>query len=210
MTLQAIFITSFIVAFSGAMMPGPLMTVTISETPRRGFFTGPLLIAGHGLLELALVLALILGLGPFLRQDLVFIITAMAGSAVLLWMAFGMFKALPGLSLHSPSNQSAKYNPVAAGALLSIINPYWTIWWVTIGLGYILQSLKLGTWGVVSFFSGHILADLVWYSLISWGIWKGKTLISDRLYRWMIGACALFLVGFALLFARAGFQKLVA
>ena len=93
MTLQAIFITSFIVAFSGAMMPGPLMTVTISETPRRGFVTGPLLIAGHGLLELALVLALILGLGPFLRQDNVFIITAMAGSAVLLGMALGMFKA---------------------------------------------------------------------------------------------------------------------
>ena len=210
MTLPAIFITSFIVAFSGAMMPGPLLTVTISETPRRGFMTGPLLIAGHGVLELTLVVALLLGLGPLLRLENVFILTAIFGSAVLFWMAFGMFKALPSLSLHNQTGQSAKLNPVLAGALMSIANPYWTIWWVTIGLGYIMQSLQAGTWGVVSFFSGHILADLVWYSLISWGIWKGKSFFSDRMYRWMIGACAAFLVVFAVLFARAGILKIIA
>lgn len=209
MTLPAIFITSFFVAFSGAMMPGPLLTVTISETPRRGLMTGPLLIAGHGVLELTLVVVLLLGLGPLLRLDNVFIITAIAGSAVLLWMAFGMFKALPGLSLRAETGQTGKSNPVLAGALLSIANPYWTIWWVTIGLGYIMQSLQVGIWGVVSFFSGHILADLVWYSLISWGIWKGKAFISDRFYRWMIGACAAFLVVFAVLFARAGVLKII-
>lgn len=210
MTLPAIFITSFIVAFSGAMMPGPLLTVTISETPRRGMMTGPLLIAGHGILELTLVVALLLGLGPLLRLEKVFIFTAIVGAAVLLWMAYGMFKALPGMSLRSEPGQSGQSNPLLAGALLSIANPYWTIWWVTIGLGYIMQSLQVGTWGVVSFFSGHILADLVWYCLISYGIWKGKAFISDRIYRWMIGACAVFLVGFAVLFARAGVLKILA
>jgi threonine/homoserine/homoserine lactone efflux protein len=42
-----LFVTSFIVALSGAVMPGPLLTVTISETSRRGLMTGPLLIVGH-------------------------------------------------------------------------------------------------------------------------------------------------------------------
>lgn len=42
--IVTIFITSFIIAFSGAMMPEPPLTVAISETPRRGFITGRLLI----------------------------------------------------------------------------------------------------------------------------------------------------------------------
>jgi threonine/homoserine/homoserine lactone efflux protein len=43
--------TSFVIALSGAMMPGPLLTVTISESPRRGMLAGPLLVLGHGILD---------------------------------------------------------------------------------------------------------------------------------------------------------------
>jgi hypothetical protein len=44
--LLTIFFSSFIIAFSGAMMPGPLLTATISESSKRGFLAGPMLIAG--------------------------------------------------------------------------------------------------------------------------------------------------------------------
>ena len=54
MELLAIFTTAFVVGFSGAMMPGPLLTVTIGESARRGFSAGPLLVLGHAVLELAL------------------------------------------------------------------------------------------------------------------------------------------------------------
>jgi len=57
-----IFITSFTVALSGALMPGPLLTVTISETAARGCSAGPLLMVGHSVLELVLVAAILLGL----------------------------------------------------------------------------------------------------------------------------------------------------
>jgi threonine/homoserine/homoserine lactone efflux protein len=97
--LLTIFFSSFIIALSGAVMPGPLLTTTISESSQRGFIAGPLLIAGHGILELALVMALLLGLAPFLQQTSVFVVTAFAGSAILLWMALGMFRSLPSLRL---------------------------------------------------------------------------------------------------------------
>ena len=72
------------------------------------------------------------------------------------------------------------------------------LWWVTIGLGYILQSRKEGLWGVVAFFVGHILADLVWYTSVSTAVATGRHLLTDRIYRGLIGACAGFLVVFAL------------
>lgn len=207
--LYTIFFTSFFVALSGALMPGPLLTITVSESSRRGFMTGPLLIAGHGILELALVISLLLGLAPFLQRQEVFVISAIGGSAVLFWMAFGMFRSLPSLTLKGDIQTSSNKNLLVTGALLSLANPYWTIWWVSIGLGYILHSLHFGKWGVFSFFSGHIMADLLWYSAISTALGKGKSLLSDRIYRFLIGACAIFLVIFACLFAYSGIQKII-
>ncbi|MBR9987170.1 MAG: LysE family transporter [Desulfosarcina sp.] len=205
-----LFVTSFIVALSGAIMPGPLLTVTISESSKRGVMTGPLLIVGHALLELGLVLALILGLAPLLKMESVFIVIALAGSAVLLWMGIGMLKSLPGMTLATDGSHAGKKNLILSGIIMSLINPYWSIWWATIGLGYILHSMNAGTMGVVAFFSGHILGDLFWYAAVSAAIWKGRRLLSDRGYRILIGTCAVCLIVFSCLFAWSGMQKLVA
>ena len=207
LAITTIFVTSFVVALSGAMVPGPLLSVTISESPRRGYMTGPLLIAGHGILEAALILALILGMAPILQRSEVFIATAMGGSAILLWMAYGMFRSLPNLTLRADPAKARSNSLLFAGIFMSLANPYWTIWWVTIGLGYILQSSTQGNWGVFAFFSGHILADLVWYTTISTVVWKGKEFMSDRSYRILIGSCAGFLIVFSCLFAYSGIAK---
>jgi threonine/homoserine/homoserine lactone efflux protein len=208
--LTTIFFSSFVIALSGALMPGPLLTVTISESSRRGFIMGPLLIAGHSLLELGLVIALLLGLAPFLQQPAVFVATAIVGSAILFWMAFGMFRSLPFLRLSWEPDQKRRNHPLVSGILMSVANPYWIIWWATIGLGYILYSSRFGFWGIVFFFVGHILADLVWYSLVAAAVAGGRHFLTDRLYRGLIAACAVFLVVFAGYFAYAGFVKLPA
>jgi threonine/homoserine/homoserine lactone efflux protein len=207
--LAAIFFSSFVIALSGAMMPGPLLTATISESSRRGFITGPLLIAGHGILEMGLVFSLLVGLAPFLQQKAIFIATAFGGSAILLWMAFGMFRSLPSLRLSWDEGGAEKSKGlVFSGILLSLANPYWIIWWATIGLGYILYSWQFGLWGVAFFFAGHILADLAWYAAVAAAVTRGRHFLTDRLYRGLITGCAAFLVFFACYFAYAGFQKL--
>jgi threonine/homoserine/homoserine lactone efflux protein len=207
--LATIFLSSFIIALSGALMPGPLLTVTISESARRGAAAGPLLILGHGLLELALVFALLAGLGPFLEREEVFVAIALAGGGILLWMALSMFRSLPALRLDLSSGQEKSRNLVLAGIVFSLANPYWTIWWATIGLGYIMHSVKYGAAGVLFFYSGHILADLAWYAFVSLGIARGRTFLSNRLYRRLIGGCAIFLLFFSGYFFWSGVERLV-
>jgi threonine/homoserine/homoserine lactone efflux protein len=206
-TFLTIFASSFIIALSGALMPGPLLTATISESSRRGFIMGPLLIVGHGILEFGLVIALLLGLAPFLQQPAVFVATALYGAAILLWMAFGMLRSLPELRLSWDGEQKPRNHPVVSGILMSVANPYWIIWWATIGLGYILYSWRFGLWGIAFFFAGHILADLIWYSVVAAAVAGGRRFLTDRIYQGLIAGCAVFLVLFAGYFAYAGFQK---
>jgi threonine/homoserine/homoserine lactone efflux protein len=207
-TLLTIFVSSFIIALSGALMPGPLLTVTISESSQRGFITGPLLIAGHAILELVLVAALLLGLAPFFQLPAVFVVSAIGGALILFWMAFGMFRSLPSLHLSLEGNNTRRNHPMISGILMSVANPYWIIWWATIGLGYILYSWQFGFWGIAFFFTGHILADLSWYSLVSAAVAGGRNFLTDHLYRGLIAVCAVFLVVFAGYFVYAGFTKL--
>jgi threonine/homoserine/homoserine lactone efflux protein len=208
--LSTIFVSSFVIALSGALMPGPLLTATITESSQRGFVAGPLLITGHAILELVLVIALLLGLAPFFQQPAVFVATALIGSIILFYMAFGMFRSLPSLHLSWEGDHKRGSHPIINGILMSVANPYWIIWWATIGLGYILYSWRFGFWGIASFFTGHILADMVWYSLVAAAVAGGKQFLTDRVYRRLIAVCAAFLVVFAGYFAYAGFEKLAA
>lgn len=199
-TLATVFGFSFAIALSGAMMPGPVLTVTVSESSRRGPWAGPLIILGHGILELLLVVLLFAGLAPLLQNRWVFLCIAAAGAVVLVWMAVGMFRSLPNLSMSWSADEVKRGRLVVAGILLSLANPYWAIWWATIGLGYVLNSRQYGLLGIAAFFTGHILADLAWYSAVSLGVAKGRRFLSDRVYRGIIGTCAVFLVGFAAYF----------
>jgi len=204
-TLLTIFITSFIIALSGAMMPGPLLTVTISESAKRGVIAGPMLIVGHSILELLLVMALMMGLAPFISSNLFFSIIGISGGIVLLWMAYGMISSLSTLSI-SFSTESVQQEGylIVNGIIMSLANPYWTVWWATIGLGYILNAIKLGIIGVVFFFIGHILADFVWYTVVSGAVAKGKHFMTDKIYRIIIFGCAVLLTIFGCYFLVSG------
>ena len=209
LALFTIFGSSFVIALSGALMPGPVLTVTVSESARRGAKAGPLMIFGHGILELALVLALLGGLAPFFSRDEVFVVVSLVGGAILLWMACMMFKELPELKLKFDHDDQRPRSLVLSGILLSLANPYWLIWWATIGIGYIMYSVKFGIPGIVAFFTGHILADLAWYSLISFGVAKGRNFFTDRFYRRLTGACASFLFVFSCYFFYSGLERII-
>ncbi|MBW2040017.1 MAG: LysE family transporter [Deltaproteobacteria bacterium] len=207
--LLGIFASSFVVGLSGALMPGPVLTVTIAEATRRGFWAGPLIVLGHGIIEIPLVISLVLGFGSLLRQNLIFGIVGVGGAIILIWMGIGMLKGTRGATLELQTKGERRRNPILAGILTSISNPYFTIWWATIGLSYIALSQRYGIVGLSSFYAGHILADVAWYFSIAWAITLGKRIMDDRAYRWIIGLCGAFLLALGLYFGSSGLKALV-
>ena len=78
---------------------------------------------------------------------------------------------------------------VPAGVLVSVANPYWIIWWATIGMAYIDKALEHGAAGVGSFFTAHILSDFAWLSLVAFGLVTGRRLMSTPVYRGILMVC---------------------
>ncbi len=198
MELLSLFFTSFIVGFSGAMMPGPLLAVDIAETPAKGFRTGPILTGGHAIAEVVVVVLLSIGLAALVAENkTISNVIAVVGGAMLIFMGIGMLYDLVKSRIKA-SEGAAKGKKsgrlVLDGIVTSLSNPYWFVWWATTGSAFLIKSLKHGAAGPTVFYFGHILSDLVWYSFVSFLIWKGRKLLAGTGYKVLIGICALFLL----------------
>jgi threonine/homoserine/homoserine lactone efflux protein len=185
---------AFVVGLSGAMSPGPFLTVTMMRTMQHGPFSASLLLVGHAILEAVLLVGFAFGLQQFLRLSGVTLALALVGGAVLLWLGYKLIRgAVQGtlaneLELVEGQAVSASHlGAVAQGAVVSISNPWWTLWWATIGVKLASDGLAIGPMGVVAFFVGHELADVAWYGFVITVVHKGKDLLTPRRYGVVMG-----------------------
>ncbi|MGE5592334.1 MAG: LysE family transporter [Betaproteobacteria bacterium] len=227
MNLASIFASAFVVGLSGAMMPGSLLVVNISETSRRGLRGGMLAVTGHAMLELMVVAGFAFGLGGVLSRRPVAGTIGLAGSVMLAWMAYGTIKAAwsaaampvaggrrrpvpaseadPDLrGAGGPSGARGDLASLAAGGLATVSNPYWTLWWATIGATLVGLALQQGRAASAAFYAGHVSSDFAWYFLVSLIMVTGRRLLSDAVYRAVLLVCGCFLVVLAVYFALAG------
>jgi threonine/homoserine/homoserine lactone efflux protein len=211
MDLGTLFSTAFIVGLSGAMMPGPMLTVTISEVSKQGFWAGPRIVFGHAIIELLLVGSLVMGLSRLIQQPVVTGTIGLLGGIMLAWMGWGICRDAVRFQLQFAPDQGAaatqgKFGPVLAGIVTSVSNPYWSLWWATVGAGYVMIAMVKGAIGLTVFFTGHILSDLAWFSLVSFGVYRGRNVISNSVYRGVLSLCGLFLIGLGGYFLYGGFR----
>ncbi len=208
MSLWSLFAVGFILGLTGAMAPGPLLTVTISESTKRGGHVGPLVVLGHGLLEIILLALIVFGLGSFLANKTLYVVFSFCGGIVMIVMGIGIIRSLRAYSLAASQTSGRGLHPVLAGIIISLSNPYWFIGWLTIGLGYVMFAKGLGAAGILAFFAGHISSDLAWYSFVSYGVHMGRKYVSTPILRGVLFVCSLFLVFFGCFFIFKGYQFL--
>ena len=198
---------AFAIALTGAMAPGPYLTVTITRTIQHGRVNALLMLAGHAALEALLIVGFAFGLQDLLKQPTVLNALSVLGGGFLLWMGglllFGAVRGTVVADLETVEVES-RMGPVAHGAVVSLANPYWLLWWVTIGAALVAKGLSLGPIGVAAFFIGHELADLAWYAAVIIAVSSGRHLLSPKVYRTIMGGLAAFLLYLGVRFVIVG------
>lgn len=187
-------VVGFVIGLSGALAPGPTLVAAISASARSGWTAGPKVTAGHALIEAAIFALIIGGLAAVLQQYQSAV--ALVGGGAL--VGFGLLTVRESRSVALPegNQEGMTENPYLAGMLTSAANPYFWMWWVTIGSVLLLDGLRGGVIVAVSFVIGHWSADLGWYTLVSTSIHRGRSILSLRGYRGILLLCGVFLIGF--------------
>lgn len=192
-------LSSMGLGLSGAVMPGPLLTYTIRNALSRGWIAGLIIIAGHGLLEIALISVIFLGFDIVLQSAAAQIIINLAGGCLLIYMGIGMVvgSVKNRISITADTENAKSGNMMLTSAALSAANPYFLIWWATIGLGFMLETaVDFGAVGVMVFYLGHFIADLSWYIMIAAIVGKTRRFIKEKPYRLLVAGLGCLLIFF--------------
>jgi threonine/homoserine/homoserine lactone efflux protein len=182
-----------LISLSGVMAPGPLSAVTVgkgSESPHAGIFIA----LGHGIVEFPLMAVMLFGFGYIFILPGVKPAIGLAGGLVLLLMAIGMFKSLRGNGITAASDGRS---PLAAGAVLTAANPYFLIWWATVGASLVIQASGFGIAGVFIFMAVHWLCDIGWSWALSALSYRGGRFFGHGFQKGVFAVSGLLLAVFS-------------
>ncbi|WP_340817659.1 LysE family transporter [Methanolobus sp. WCC4] len=184
----------FVLGLTGALVPGPMLFVTIDTSLKRGWKAGPEVFIGHAILEFLVCILIIYGITS-VSDNTVMAISILGGATLVI---FGLItiknaKGAAG-SIHEHNKSTSR--PVLSGVITSASNPYFWIWWLAAGSALILQGLEIGIFAAAIFMAGHWLADLGYFTVVSTSFSKGKKLMSPKVYERVLLSCGLFLVLF--------------
>ena len=195
--LAAFLMQAVVISFSGVMAPGPVTAVTMGMGARNRH-AGAWVAVGHGVVEFPLMGLIILGVGRVFEIPGVRIGIGLAGGVMLMVMGVGMFRAFRKSS--AVTAEPSPRGPVLTGIVLSIGNPYFLLWWATVGLALATRAAKLGLVAFVLFAVLHWLCDLVWLEVLSWTTHRGSKLLGGRFQKGVLAVCGAALLFFGGLF----------
>lgn len=189
------------ISLSGVMMPGPVFAVTVARG-RTSPWAGSLVALGHGAIEFPLMALVAWGLASFFQERPVQIAIGLAGGAMLVWMGYGLLRSRPEeQEIPEKAPRVWRTTPVLAGLMTTAANPYFFLWWVTVGTLLLARGLAFGLWGLLAVAVTHWTCDLVWDTLVSFLTFHSRRLWTPLVHRLVFGACGLLLAGFGIYFA---------
>lgn len=186
---------AFTIGLTGALAPGPTLVATINSSLKYGWTAGPKIAAGHALVESVIFLSIVGGLNAAMQQYS----RPIAWFGGLALIAFGILtmKGAGSATLAVPQGKAIG-NPYLAGMITSGANPYFWIWWLSIGSALVLSGLQTGLIMAAVFMIGHWIADFGWYLLVSTSLHRGRGILSEKSYGRILGLCGGFLICFGL------------
>jgi threonine/homoserine/homoserine lactone efflux protein len=200
-----ILLVAFFIGLTGALAPGPTLIATIQSSMKGGWTMGPKISAGHILIESCVFFLIILGVTATAMQFSGSI--AMVGGGAL--TVFGMLTIRESrtASLDRPTGTMID-NPYLAGIITAITNPYFWIWWLTIGSALLISAMEDGLIFGFIFMLGPWAADAGWLTVVSTGIHRGRTILSSRSYMTTLVICGFFLIIFGMYYLVSAFLAL--
>jgi threonine/homoserine/homoserine lactone efflux protein len=197
---------------SGVMSPGPLFFANLVYGSKQGIYSGMKMAHGHTIVELPLIIILASGLITFssiTTTNLVSKLISLSGGIVILVFSAVQIEALLKKKKGEKKiyfNTHNKKDPLIIGSILSALNPFFILWWLTAGLKLISDSLELYGFamGIVVVFSFHIWMDYGWLAVTAHLISRGTLIFRSKYYPILLLALNAALIYYGIYFIVTG------
>jgi len=198
--------TVVLLTASGALAPGPLFFVTVSHGARSGAKSGLVFSIAHTLVEFSLVMLLAGGLlavanEPTVKPTVNLIVGAAGGIVLLVFGAMQIRGSLTSRFDEARSREVATRNLLLIGLAFTGLNPFFVIWWLTVGSKLILLSLEFASLaGVVFMYICHVWMDYAWLTSVAHFSKMGTNVVGLKWYRLIMAVFGAVLIYFGLTF----------
>ena len=187
------------ISASGVMAPGPLFAANVSYGLRGGAKSGIKMAIGHTIVEFPLVI--LLGVGVFSLEIFPEFRTLISIFGAITLFAFAILQIRTVLQKKEDITTKPKHGPVITGIVLSALNPFFIIWWLTIGFKLISDAMLIWAFsGILVMFFLHIWMDFVWLGGVAFLASKSSRILSNRNYKILMIGLSLMLVYFGITF----------
>jgi len=194
-----------VISLSGVMMPGLMFGVTLVKSLKSPW-AGVKIALGHAVIEVPLTLVIYFGFARFFENTVVQLVLSLLGGGMIIWLGISMFRARAEM-VHG--SKDLPYNAFIAGILTSALNPFFWLWWATIGSMLVMKFLDFGIMGLAVFIVVHWLCDLVWLSFVSNLVYRTHSLWGRKFQEGLFITGSLLLVGFGIWYTVSGIQLMV-
>ncbi len=184
-----------------------MLTVSITESFKKGYKAGTSVVFGHVVAETNIVVLLGLGLSQIIGLKASFIAICVIGGAFLVPMGINLIKSGQGkTSIQTTAEKpTLAYGPIYNGIITSLSNPFFFMWWFTVGAAFVFEGLRLaGLVGLTALLIGHWASDFSWYGFVSISADRGAAIAGDT-YQFVLISCGVFLSILGLGFVYASF-----
>ncbi len=191
-------VTVIIISASGVMAPGPLFAANIAYGLQGGGKVGIKMAVGHTIVELPLVI--LLGIGVFSFEIFPEFRTLITILGAITLFVFAGIQIKTTLQMKE-TTFNLKHNAVLTGITLSALNPFFIIWWLSIGFKLISDAMLIWTFvGIIVVFLLHIWMDFVWLYSVACIASKSAKILSNKNYKILMIGLSVMLIYFGISF----------
>jgi threonine/homoserine/homoserine lactone efflux protein len=204
MDVASLVVSTVVISVSGAMSPGPLTASAVAVGTKR-FAKGGFLIAfGHMLFEFPYILVLASlssNIGFFLQDVNVSYALTLIVISFIVFFSYMVIKegvyVLGSGTFRMRRSRGYSFNPVLIGVFLTGLNPYFLLWWLSVGLPLIQISASMGLPILLLMYVSHVWMDYFWLTLMGFAGESGVKILKSRGYGVLLILLGLMLALFA-------------
>jgi threonine/homoserine/homoserine lactone efflux protein len=184
------------ISISGVVMPGPVFAATVAKG-YSDIKAGLKIALGHAVVEIPLILAIFFGLDYLFQDRAVFAAIGIMGGSLLVYMGYSMIKSRKRILIEQ---EDTKYGAFTAGILTTISNPYFFLWWATVGAALIAGAVEFGLIILPFFILVHTSCDFIWEHFISFSIFRTKGMWSSERHHLLFLVSGIIMLIFGIYF----------